>query len=156
MLDFRGPPDPTVAFASGGRTASFAIAPGDTQVGIPFQTGTTAGTLTLTAQLGSSSDQLALTIPATPARVTAVQTSRAPSAVNLAVTGFDNTRTLGALSFVFYDAGGDALTPDGIHTDATADFTKYFLGSDAGGSSCFTPFFRLPVTSPDSRRATSP
>ncbi|HMC61246.1 MAG TPA: hypothetical protein VKJ01_18805, partial [Candidatus Solibacter sp.] len=38
-----GATDPAIVFASGGRTATFAVSPGDTQAAILFQTGTTAG-----------------------------------------------------------------------------------------------------------------
>src|ERR1019366_8688985 len=52
----------TLAFASGGRNATFAIAPGDVQAVLPFQTGTTAGVLTFTVQMGGASDQQSVTI----------------------------------------------------------------------------------------------
>ena len=51
-LDFPRPADPAIAFAAGGRSVTFPIAPGDTQAVLPFQTGTTAGVLTFTAQVG--------------------------------------------------------------------------------------------------------
>jgi hypothetical protein len=150
-LDFRGPDDPTVAFASGGRTAAFTVAPGDTRVAIPFQTGTTAGTLTFTAQLGTASDQLSLPIPAAPAGITAVQVTRSTTSVDIAVTGYDNTRTLGTLSFAFYDSGGNLLAPGAIRTDATADFTKYYSGGNVGGAFLLHAVF--PVTGDTSRIA---
>src|SRR5260370_5694865 len=47
-LDFQGAADSAIVFASGGRSATFAITPGDVQAALPFQTGTTAGVLTFT------------------------------------------------------------------------------------------------------------
>src|SRR4029077_16028598 len=68
-LDFRGPADPAIAFAAGGRSTTFSIAPGDTQAVLPFQTGTTAGTLTFSVQLGQATGQQSVTIAAAQAAV---------------------------------------------------------------------------------------
>ena len=150
-LDFRGPSDPTVVFASGQRIATYPVAPGDTQVSIPFQTGTTAGTIIFTTQLGSSSDQLSVAIPASPAGIATAQGTRSASSVDVAVSGFDNTRTLGALSFTFYDAAGNALAPGTIRADATAQFSIYFSTSQVGGGFLFHAVF--PVTGDTARIA---
>ena len=66
-LDFQPGPgltdDAAIAFASGGRTATFTVSPGDTQghfgdqLTAPFQTGTTAGALVFTVQLGGVTAQ---------------------------------------------------------------------------------------------------
>jgi hypothetical protein len=125
--------DPTIVFASGGRTATFAVSPGDTQATIPFQTGTTAGTLTFTVQLGSATDSQSLTIPPAVAGITAVQGLRASGSIELRVTGFDNTRSLGQLAFTFYDPAGSAIAPGAIRTDSSQDFAAFFQASDAGG-----------------------
>jgi hypothetical protein len=150
-LDFRGAADPTVAFASGGRTTTFHVAPGDTQATIPFQTGTTAGTLVFTAQLGGVGDQLSVVIPGAPAGVTGTQGQRAPSSVQVDVTGFDNTRTMSGVAFTFYDAGGNALPSGSIQTNAAGDFAKYFAESDLGGAFVLRAIF--PVTGDTSRIA---
>jgi hypothetical protein len=132
-LDFSGPPDPTIAFASGGRSATFPIAPGDVQAVLLFQTGTTAGVLTFTVQMGGASDQQTVTIAAVAPGISTAQGVRSAGAVEIRIAGFDNTRSLGALSFTFYDAGGNPIAPGAIRADATADFAKYFAGSDLGG-----------------------
>ena len=67
-LDFQGAADSAIVFASGGRTVTFAIAPGDVQAALPFQTGTTAGVLTFTVQVGAASDRQSVTIAASRAR----------------------------------------------------------------------------------------
>jgi hypothetical protein len=151
VLDFHGPADPTVAFALGGRTASFQVSPGDTQASIAFQTGTTAGTLVFSAQLGGATDQLSMAIPSAPAGVTGTQGQRAPSSVQVDVTGFDNTRSLGTLAFTFYDSAGNVLPSGTIQANAAADFTKYFAGSDLGGAFVLRTMF--PVTGDTSRIA---
>jgi hypothetical protein len=132
-LDFRGSADATIAFASGGRSATFPIAPGDQQAVLPFQTGTTAGVLTFTARIGGSIDQQSVTIAAAPPGIGSVQGVRSTGAVEVRITGFDNTRSLGALSFTFYDAAGTVIGPGAIRADAAADFARYFAASDLGG-----------------------
>ena len=143
-LAFSGPSDPTVAFASGGRTAAFTVQPGDMQASIPFQTGTTAGKLTFTAQLGGTSDQLTVTIPNSPAGVSEARGARSAASVEVDVTGFDNTRTLGALSFTFFNAAGGVLGTGTIQANAAADFAQYFAGSETGGAFLLRAVF--PVT----------
>jgi hypothetical protein len=143
-LEFRGPADPTVSFASGGRAATFNVVPGDTQASMSFQTGTTAGTLVFTAQLGGATDQLRLTIPNAPAGVSGTQGQRAPSSVQVDVTGFDNTRTLNALTFTFYDSTGSVLPSGSVQSNAAAEFTRHFARSDLGGAFVLRAVF--PVT----------
>ncbi|MCU1234156.1 MAG: hypothetical protein JWP63_2123 [Candidatus Solibacter sp.] len=131
-LDFTGPPDPTIAFATGSRTATFSVAPGDTQAVVAFQTGTTAGTLTFTVQLGASTAQQTIAIPPAPAAVSTTQATRASASIELRLTGYDNTRTLGPLTFTFFDATGRSLAT--LRSDATPDFTQYFATSPLGGT----------------------
>jgi hypothetical protein len=132
-LDFRGPADSAIAFAAGGRSVAFPIAPGDQQAVLPFQTGTSAGVLTFTAQIGDASGQQSVTIAAAPPAIAIAQAARSAGTLTVSITGFDNTRSLGALSFTFYDAAGNPIAPGAIRTDATADFTQYFAGSGLGG-----------------------
>jgi hypothetical protein len=130
-LEFGGPADATIAFAAGGRTATFQVAPGNTQAVLAFQTGTTAGTLTFSAQLGQSTDQQSVVIVPAKPTVTASVGIRSSGSVEIRVTGFDNTRSLGGLVFTFYDGAGKTLIS--IPSDATADFAKFFAASDLGG-----------------------
>jgi hypothetical protein len=131
--------DATVMFASGGRTATFSVAPGDTQAHFGpqlmafFQTGATAGTLVFTAQLGGGTDQQTITILPASVGVTLVEGVRSATGVEVRVTGFDNTHTAGPLTFTFFDAAGNAIAPGAIRTDATASFASYFQDSGLGG-----------------------
>src|ERR1039458_7989271 len=151
-LVFVGPADSAIAFASGGRNATFAIAPGDVQAVLPFQTGTTAGVLTFTVQMGGASDQQSVTIAAVPPGISTTQGVRSPGAVEIRIAGFDNTRSLGALSFTFYDASGNPIAPGAILTDASSAAAKYFAGSDLGGVFLLDAVF--PVTG-DTAQVTS-
>jgi hypothetical protein len=143
-LDFRGPADPTVALATGGRTAIFPIAPGDTGVTLRFQTGTTSGTITFKVQVGDASDQASVEIASAPAALTAVQGVRTGGGIEVRVTGYDNTRSAGQLSYTFFDAAGNPVSPGAIRVDASADFAKFFASSDAGGTFLLRAVF--PVT----------
>uniref|UniRef100_Q029I0 Abnormal spindle-like microcephaly-associated protein ASH domain-containing protein n=1 Tax=Solibacter usitatus (strain Ellin6076) TaxID=234267 RepID=Q029I0_SOLUE len=130
-LEFGGSADAAIAFASGGRTATFAIASGDTQAVLGFQTGTSAGTITFSVQLGQSTERQSVAIPAAKPTVTASAGVRSSGAVEVRVTGFDNTRTLGGLVFTFYDGAGKTLAS--VPDDAAADFARFFAASDLGG-----------------------
>jgi hypothetical protein len=132
-LDFRGPADSAIAFAAGGRSVVFPIAPGDLQAVLPFQTGTSAGVLTFTVQIGGDSGQQSVTIAAAPPGIRTAQAVRSAGTLAVSITGFDNTRSLGALSFTFYGADGNPIAPGAIRTDATADFAQYFAGTGLGG-----------------------
>ncbi len=132
-LDFQGPPDPSIAFASGGRSATFPIAPGDQQVLLPFQTGTTAGLLTFTVQMGGFTTRQSLEILAAAPGVTSVQGVRAAGSLQVSITGFDNTRSLSTLAFTFLDAAGNPLAPGAIGSNVAAAFSSYFNASSLGG-----------------------
>ena len=131
-LDFQGPADPAVAFASGGRSVPFTVAAGDTQLlSAPFQAGTTAGTIVFTATLGSASAQQPVTIAPAAIVLTSATASRASGTLTVQMAGFDNTRTAGPLAFTFYDAAGKAIPPSPIQ--AGADFADFFQNSGLGG-----------------------
>ena len=131
--------DAGIAFASGGQSATFTVSPGDTQghfgagVTAPFQTGTTAGAVTLTAQLGGNTDEQSIIVLPAPVGVTAVQGVRSPGTIEVDLTGFDNTRTAGPLAFTFFDAAGKAMGTGAILADGTASFAAYFQNA-AGGA----------------------
>jgi Transmembrane protein 131-like N-terminal/HYDIN/CFA65/VesB-like, Ig-like domain len=135
-----GASDPAIAFASGGQTAPFTFAAGDTQATFGtgrmagFQTGTTAGTIVFTAKAGGISDQQSVSVAAAPVAFGSTQASRSPGSVQVQVTGFDNTRTAGRLSFTFYDNSGNPVAPGAIPADAGAAFAQYFAGSSLGGN----------------------
>jgi len=142
--------DALIVFASGGRTAEFTLSPGDTQGRFgaqstaPFQTGTTAGTLIFTVRLGGVTALQTITILPASVGVYSVEGVRSAAALQVRVTGFDNTRTAGPLTFTFFDAAGNAVAPGAIRTDATASFASYFQNSGLGGSFLLTAVF--PVT----------
>ena len=84
-------------------------------------------------ELGEATDQQSVTIAGGPPGIITAQGVRSAGAVEIDITGFDNTRTLGTLSFTFYDAAGTAIAPGTLRTNAASDFASYFAGSDLGG-----------------------
>jgi hypothetical protein len=130
--------DPAIAFATGGQSVTFNVFIGQAQGifgsanSIPFQTGTTAGTLTVTVELGANQVQQSITILPAVVGVSAVQGVRSSGSVEVDLTGFDNTRTAGALTFTFFDANGNELVAP-IQADGSSDFAAYFQTS-AGGT----------------------
>jgi hypothetical protein len=153
-LDFQPGPgltdDALIVFAPGGRTAAFTVSPGDTQghfgdqLTAPFQTGSTAGALVFTVQLGGVTAQQTIVILPSAVGMTSVQGVRSTAGVEVQVTGFDNTRTAGQLTFTFFDSAGNAIAPGAVRTDATASFAAYFQNSSLGGVFLLTAVF--PVT----------
>jgi len=135
-LDFtplaKGATDPAIQLGVVGRSLPFTIGAGDTALPpVNFQTGTTAGTISFTVELGGATDRKAVVIPAAPIAILTAQAARTAGAIEIRITGFDNTRTAGAVTFTFFDASGAAVD---IRADYTAEFATYFAGSDAGGA----------------------
>jgi len=148
--------DPAIVFASGGNTAVFTFDAGDTrahfgsQSALAFQTGTTAGSLVFTAQLGSASAQQTVTIAEAPVGVTAAEATRTTASVVVQLNGFDNTRSAAALTFTFFDSTGNTLAGP-IAADGGPAFQSYFQGSETGGTFMLQAVF--PVTGDTTRIA---
>jgi hypothetical protein len=121
------PPDPAVAMSL---EFPFGVGDGGIPV-VPFQTGTTAGTLAIAVEVGGVVERKSVVIPAAPVRLTEVSATRGAGTIEVRLAGFDNTKTCGPIAYTFYDAGGNALPA--IAVDNAADFGRYFAGSDAGG-----------------------
>jgi hypothetical protein len=142
-----GAVDPGIVFAAGGQTATFTFNKGDTAASFGgagsagFQTGTTAGTLMLAAQIGGAVSQQNVVIAPAIIGVAAVTGTRQTSGLTVDVTGFDNTRTAGLLSFTFYDSAGKTIPPGAISADSTAAFSSYFAGSGDGGQFALDAYF---------------
>ena len=134
----QGAADPAIAFASGGQSASFNVFIGATEgafgaaSSMPFQTGTTAGTLSVAVALGGNTVQQSIAILPAVVGVTAAQGVRSTGSVEVDLTGFDNTRSAGALQFTFFDAAGDTIAP-AVQANGGSSFASYFQNS-AGGT----------------------
>lgn len=144
----KGATDPAIQLGVVGPSLPFTVAVGDTRLpAVNFQTGTTAGTITIAAELGGSTDSKSIVIPPAPIGILAAGASRATGSIDIRLTGFDNTRTAGPVVYTFFDASAAALPP--IAVDNTRDFAGYFAGSDAGGAFVLRAVF--PVTGDTSK-----
>jgi len=126
--------DPAIQFLTGPlRKATVSIAIGATsatiggQPNIAFQTGTTAGTITLTLTLENNPpQQTTLTIPPALINLTDEVTAvRIPGALNVAFSTFDNTHSASQLAFTFYDLKRKPLSQGPINVETNA-FQLYF------------------------------
>jgi hypothetical protein len=143
-----GATDPAIQLGTAGRSVPFSFAAGDT--GLPpvnFQTGTTAGTITIAVELGGVAERKTIVIPPAPVKIGEAAGTRSAGAIEIRLAGFDNTRTAGTVVYTFYDALGNALPA--ISVDNSADFARFFADSDAGGAFVLRAVF--PVTGDASR-----
>jgi hypothetical protein len=136
-----GAQDAAIQFVAGGagRSAAFTVLKdaqgarfGAEEAAI-FQTGTTAGVLTITVRAGDQKEELRLTIPPQPAKVDSVHATRGTASLDLRINGFDNTRSLSSASFSFYDRSGKIIAPGAIRVNVTAEFERFFQTSTMGG-----------------------
>jgi hypothetical protein len=153
----KGASDGAIQLGTVGRSLAFTFGAGDTQgvVGdlsaVTFQTGTTAGTLTFTADIGGVTDRRSVTIDPAPVSIASATGTRGTGSLELRIAGFDNTRTAGPVTYTFFDTSGAPIPPGAITADNSAVFAAYFGTSDAAGAFLLHAVF--PVTGDISRIA---
>ncbi len=142
--------DPSIQFATGGRTVNFNIPANSTQAlfnggatSIPFQTGTTAGTIVITPSFAlaggfdltpSSPAPLTLTIPASaPRLLTATVTVLSLTTFTVTLTGYTTTRTLTQLDCQLTPKAGYNLLPNRVTVDVSAPATSWFQSTVSQG-----------------------
>lgn len=120
-----------VTVAGGSQNATY-----QGQSALTFQTGTTAGTITFTLTFPNTAPfSQSYTISPAAVQITSAKAVRQTPNLVVTVNGFDNTYSTGQMSFVFYDASGNLLTPNGITVDARSSFHQYFFtNNQAGGA----------------------
>ena len=155
---------------SGRRTMNFTVAAGDTKAKFvdssttSFQTGTTAGTITFTAVVQSSTVKAVTSIAPSPAAICATLSKPNNFQLSVTISGYDNTRSASQLGFTFYacsamihDQFGNLVCQTGasqaqvgnpILYDASKDFSQYFATSKAGGA--FTLLAQFPLSGSNS------
>jgi hypothetical protein len=154
-LDFQpsvdAPDDPAIQFLStGSRSIDFQVIEGisDAEFGpaaaIPFQTGTTAGTIILTAESGGITETLHLEIPPQPPGIDSVVLTRKDTGIQVQVSGYDNTRSISQATFTFLQKDGSLIPPGSIRQDVSPFFSSYFGGSTQEGG--FQMNATFPVT----------
>jgi hypothetical protein len=139
--------DPAVAFTSpSGRNESITFAAGSqSSPAFTFQTGTTAGTITFTAQnfVNTAPYSQSFTIPAAAVLITSGTAVRQTPNLVITLNGYDNTYSAGQLSFSFFDTSGALIQP-AIQYNASAQFHQYFFTNNQYGGA-----FSLQATFPD-------
>ncbi len=144
--------DAAVQFvATSERAASFAVNIGATAItlnalpNIVFSTGTTAGTITFTLNSGiyglSGNPSTSITTPPVPVVLASSAATSRANELDVVISGFDNTYSIGSMSFAFVDRSGAAITT--IPADFSANFQAFFKGQT--GSS-FLMRASFPVT----------
>jgi hypothetical protein len=139
-----GADDPAIQFSTGGRTAQITIPAGSTAglTNIGVQTGTVAGTITITAQLLAGTTNVTPTPPpsqtikvtAGAPVITSVTAARTSTGFTVSVTGFASNRDVDSGTFQFSASEGSSLQTTQLTTTDTPLFTTYY------GSSTSTPF----------------
>ncbi|MBI4894002.1 MAG: hypothetical protein HY821_25520 [Acidobacteria bacterium] len=110
---------------------------------LAFQTGTTAGRITVGVTLGAYSDQSVFRVIAEPVVLTAVKASAASANAEIVLTGYDTTRSVTKAAFTFYRKDGQAAAPGRIEADVSGAFGSYFKSSNGGA---FTLRANFPVS----------
>jgi hypothetical protein len=116
-----GPADRTMVFASGGTVANFTIPAGGTtaiaNVPLAIQTGTVAGTVTITLRLQAGvTDITPAAAPTVRAQVlrgapviTGAQVARTGTGISVAITGYSTAREVTQATFIFSAKSGQTL-----------------------------------------------
>jgi hypothetical protein len=153
--------DPAIQFAAGGRTVKFTIPANSTQAvftggatSMPMQTGTTAGTITITPSF-STENGFDLT-PTSPAALTLTVARSIPQLANESVTsetnssftvilsGYSTTRALSQLTVQINPKPGATLSTTTLTINVASTSSSWFQSTTSqpygGGFSVAIPF----------------
>jgi hypothetical protein len=135
--------DASIVFLSGStRSLQFSATSGSANVAIggqssaTFQTGTTAGTITFTVSGIPLSGDPTISFALAPAVIsieTATASNQIAGQLDIAVVGFDNTYSAGAMTFTFFDSNGNTIG-SAVSASFASSFQSYFAGQTAGSS----------------------
>ena len=116
------PNDPTIVFANGTRTIAFTIPANSTATpAVQFQSGSVAGTITITLALTAGGvnvtpgtlQPVVIAAPAAVPGITAVTLTRSGNTLTVLITGYSNTREMVQTNFHFDASPGNKInTPD--------------------------------------------
>ncbi len=156
-------PDPSVQFATGGRTVAFSIPANSLEAifaggsnRIRLQTGSVAGTISLTYSFAtlaglelttSAPGTLRLTIaPAAPRLLSAQIADRTATGFSLQISGLTNTRSLTSMELTFTPVTGTSLTSSRIPLNVASESGSWFRSTASqptGGQFSITIPFTL-------------
>ena len=151
-----GPDDPTVQFATGGRSATVNIPAGATTATatVGVQTGTVAGTATITIHLlAGTQDITPSPVPTRSVRIspvapviTSVTATSNSGGFTVTVVGFATSRSMTQAVFTFTPASGVNLQTTTVTIPAATPFSTWFSSSAAaafGGQFSFSQPFSV-------------
>ncbi len=137
-----GADDPNIQFSTGGHTAQVVIPAGSTTsaTSVGVQTGTVAGTITITSQLvvgttnGTAGPTQTITVQPSAPVITNVTATRTSTGFTVTVTGFASNRDVDSASYQFSASEGANLQTTTLNTTVTPLFTTWY------GSSSSSPY----------------
>jgi len=151
-----GPDDPNVQFASGGRTAQIVVLAGTTAgvTNVGLQTGTVAGTITVTAQLlAGGQDVTPSPVPKRTVRVnaaapviTSISATRNSTGFTVVIVGYASSRSVTGVAFQFSASAGATLQTSTLTIDVTSLFAAWFqnaASAPTGSQFMFTQPFNV-------------
>ena len=151
-----GPDDPNVQFASGGRTAQIVVLAGTTGgvTNVGLQTGTVAGTITITAQLMAGGQNVTpspaptrtVRVNATAPVITSISATRNSTGFTVVIVGYASSRGVTGATFQFSASAGATLQTSQLTIDVTSLFTQWFqnaASAPTGSQFMFTQPFNV-------------
>jgi len=133
--------DPAIQFSTGGDTASFKISAGKTSAvfsapQIALQTGTVAGTITVTFALDAGGSQLVaiprtITIARSAPVITAVKIVKGSNSFQVEVTGYSSPRELTEADLTFTPTAGSTLQTTSAIIDLSAVGKQWFSSTQS-------------------------
>jgi len=140
--------DPAVLFANGSTVDTFVVPANSTAAIAPvsFQTGTTAGTITIAIQLMAGGANITpstlapavVTVPPGPPVITSVKVTRNGQTLQLVIDGLSSTRDMTQADFHFTPAPGATLQTTDLTVSLTSAFTTWY--SDQASTAFGTAF----------------
>jgi hypothetical protein len=131
-----GGDDPSVQFATGGRTATVTVPAGQTAgaTSVGVQTGTVAGTITIAAQMSAAgvnvtpnpAPNTTIKIGASAPVITSVTAAASSGGFTVTIVGFSNTRDVTQATFTFTAASGVSLQTGTVTVPLTSLFSAYY------------------------------
>ena len=119
-----------ISFTQSSPTGTFST--GQSQ--FTFQTGTTAGTITITATgLENQTQSWSFDILPSKVQITSITAQQQASNVVVTIDGYDNSYSAGQLSFTFYNTTGQVISPGAIVVNAASNFQQYFFNNNQAG-----------------------
>ena len=142
-----GPQDPTVLFSNNQTSQSIPINPATTATSntLQFQSGSTAGAITVTVHLTladgtdvtpSNLQPVTITVPASAPVISSATLSRSGQSLQVAVIALSSTRDMTQAVFHFTPVSGKSLTTTDLTVDLTSAFQAWYssLTSDQYGT----------------------